>query len=106
MGICNREEYPESKKILYSLNKIRKENHFYHTINNYEENYNKIKSLAKNNFEKLGQKQQMRVDFIQEIREELYENRDINYNYLYYREYRKLNRYNDYYKGMNNFSNY
>ena len=105
MGVCYSEEYPESKKILYSLNKIKQENHFYHTINNYDENYNKIQFLSKNNFEKLGQMQQVRVDFIQEIREEINANPNINANYLYYPKHGKQN-YNNYYQRMNDFSNY
>ena len=67
--ICGTENYPESKKIFYSLKSINQENHFEFTINNYDSISKKIQSLSKNTFEKLGQMQQLRVDFTQKIRE-------------------------------------
>ena len=76
----------DEKKILNSFKNVGLENKFNFTIDNYDENYNKIQSLSKNNFEKLGQMQQLRVNFIQEIREEINNNskRNINnYNYIY-----------------------
>ena len=96
--ICGTENYPESKKIFYSFKDINQKNQFEFTINNYDSISRKIQSLSKNSFEKLGQMQQLRVDFIQEIREELNIINEIkdNNNYLYYPYYDNLynNNYN------------
>ena len=106
--ICGAENYPESKKIFYSLKSINQENHFEFTINNYDSISKKIQSLSKNTFEKLGQMQQLRVDFIQEIREELNIANEIkdNNNNLYYPDYE--NPYNNYkyHQRINTFNYY
>ena len=69
--LCESENYPESKKILNSFKKILFENKFVFSINNYDNNCQQISSLSKNSFEKLGQMQQLRIDFIEQIRNEL-----------------------------------
>ena len=82
---CTREVVPLERKLINSFRNIDNENKFYFTIKNYDENYEKISSLSKNSFEKLGQMQQLRVNFIQEIREEINVNKqniDINNYYL------------------------
>ena len=82
---CSREDVSQERKLINSFRNIDNENKFYFTILNYDENYEKIKSLSKNSFEKLGQMQQLRVNFIQELREEINANKqniDINNYYL------------------------
>ena len=82
---CTREDVPQERKIINSFRNIDNENKFYFTIQNYDENYEKIRSLSKNSFEKLGQMQQLRVNFIQELREEINANKqniDSNNYYL------------------------
>ena len=96
MGVCEREKISESKKIFNSFNKISKVNKFNYTIENYEENLQKVQSFSKKDFEKLGQMQQLRVDFIQEIREEFNLIKENNYYYknIDYLEYE--NQYKNY----------
>ena len=82
---CTREDVPQERKIFNSFRNIDNENKFHFTIQNYDENYEKIRSLSKNSFEKLGQMQQLRVNFIQELREEINANKqniDTNNYYL------------------------
>ena len=83
--ICNKEKNSESRKILNSFKTINPENNLNFNINCYDENCQKVLSFSKNNFEKLGQMQQLRVDFIQEVREEI--NNLKNYNYNSYNNY-------------------
>ena len=92
--ICNKEKNSESTKILNFFKTINPENKLNFNINCYDENCQKILSFAKNNFEKLGQMQQLRVDFIQEVREEI--NNLKNYNYNSYNNYNNFNNYNNY----------
>lgn len=82
---CSRVNIPEERKIFNSFRNIDNENKFHFTILNYDENYEKINSLSKTTFEKLGQMQQLRVNFIQELREEINVNKqnlNTNNNYL------------------------
>ena len=106
--ICGAKNYPESKKIVISLKNINQENHFEFTINNYDSISKKIQSLSKNTFEKLGQMQQLRVDFTQKIREELNIAKEIkdNNNYLYYPYYENQNNNYNYHQRMNTFNYY
>ena len=82
---CSRDDVSQERKIINSFRNIDNENNFIFTIQNYDENYEKIKSLSKNSFEKLGQMQQLRVNFMQELREEINANKkniDLNNYYL------------------------
>ena len=108
MGICQSEKSRESKKIFDSFNIINQKNTFIFTIANYDENLQKIQESSKNTFEKLGQMQQLRVDFIQEIREEINLINENNYykNIDYYIEYENQNRNCNYNRRINNFDNY
>lgn len=81
---CSRDNISQERKIINSFRNIDKENNFYFTIQNYDENYEKIKSLSKNSFEKLGQMQQLRVNFMQELREEINANKKNIDNNNYY----------------------
>ena len=93
--ICSRENFSESKKMFDFFNNINQEKYNF-AINNYEENCQKIQSLSKNNFEKLGQMQQLRVDFIKEIREEIIGNKNKNINkYIYLQSDNIYNNYNN-----------
>jgi hypothetical protein len=69
--VCGTDNCPESRKIFDSFNSLFYENKYIFSINNYDDNCQKILSSSKNYFEKLGQMQQLRVDFIQEIREHI-----------------------------------
>ena len=106
--ICSKENYPESRKMFNSFIEINQENEFNFTINNYDKNCGIIKSLSKNNFEKLGQMQQLRVDFIKEIREDLTTSNNYNYNNINYFRYGYVyNNYNyNYNQLINNLNNY
>ena len=106
--ICSSDSYPESKKILNSFKKMQFDNKFDFSINNYDNNCQKIKSLSKNYFEKLGQMQQLRIDFIELIRQEInitnenYYYNTINYNSIYSHHYNSYN----YIEDLNNFNFY
>ena len=106
--ICSSDSYPESKKILNSFKKMQFDNKFDFSINNYDNNCQKIKSLSKNYFEKLGQMQQLRIDFIELIRQEInitnenYYYNTINYNSIYSHHYNSYN----YMEDLNNFNFY
>ncbi len=82
--VCGTIDYPESKKIFESFNSLFYENKYIFGINNYDNNCHKIQFLSKNYFEKLGQMQQLRVDFIQEIREDINDTKE-NDNYNHYK---------------------
>ena len=106
--ICSSDNYPESKKIFNSFKKMQLENKFDFTIHNYDNICQKIKSLSKNYFEKLGQMQQLRIDFIEQIRQEInitnenYYYNAINYNSIYSHHYNSYN----YMQNINNFNFY
>ena len=105
--VCSKENYPESKKMFNSFNEINQENKFNFSINNYEQNCGKIQSLSKNNFEKLGQMQQLRVDFIEEIREEITKANKTNYNNnINYLEYGYIHNNYNYNQFINNLNYY
>ena len=82
--VCGTSDYPESKKIFESFNSLFYNNKYIFSINNYDNNCHRIQSLSKNYFEKLGQMQQLRVDFIQEIREDINDTKE-NDNYNHYK---------------------
>ena len=86
MGQCGTQNNPESRKIFDSFNSLYYENKYIFSINNYDDNCQKILSSSKNYFEKLGQMQQLRVDFIQEIREDINAVNEID-NYYNKNEY-------------------
>ena len=106
--ICTSDNYPESKKILNSFKNMQLENKFDFSIHNYDNNCQKIKSLSKNYFEKLGQMQQLRIDFIELIRQEIniinenYYYNTINYNSIDTYHYNSYN----YMQNLNNFNYY
>ena len=98
---CTREDVPQERKIINSFRNIDNENKFYFTIQNYDENYEKIRSLSKNSFEKLGQMQQLRVNFFQELREEINANKKIIDSNNYYLGKNLENDYNNNYYAPN-----
>ena len=94
---CSNENYPEERKIYESFEKINKENIEELNIINYDDKCEEIRNLYRNTFDKLGQFQSLRVNFIKELKKEitndkLYENNlynnypDINKN-MYNRNY-------------------
>ena len=99
---CSNENYPEERKIYESFEKINKENIEELNIINYDDKCEEIRNLYRNTFDKLGQFQSLRVNFIKELKKEitndkLYENNiynnypDINKN-MYNRNYYTYNK--------------
>ena len=68
---CTNENYPEERKIFESFEKINKENIDELNIINYDDKCEEIKNLYKNTFDKLGQFQILRVNFIKELKKEI-----------------------------------
>ena len=96
---------PESKKFLNFFKKIKLENNFDFSINNYDNTCNQVEKLSKNTFEKFGEMHQLRIDFIQALREELNMTSDnyITSNNIVYGN--KFN-YNNYIENINNINFY
>ena len=96
---------PESKKFLFFFKKIKLENNFDFSINNYDNTCNQVEKLSKNTFEKFGEMHQLRIDFIQALREELNMTSDnyITSNNIVYGN--KFN-YNNYIENINNINFY
>jgi len=105
---CTREDIPQERKIINSFRNIDNENKFHFTIQNYDENYEKIRSLSKNSFEKLGQMQQLRVNFMQELREEINANKQNIDSNNYYLGQNLTNDYNNnyYVTNLHNLNDY
>ena len=57
----------EENEIYSFFQKMEREQHFTFTIENYEENYERIITLSSNKFKKLKKKQQVRIGFVNEI---------------------------------------
>ena len=70
MGCCKNVQSPEEENIISYFNKKLKENNFYFTIKNYNENYDKISKFSGNNFKRLCKKQNVRLNFIEILRKE------------------------------------
>ena len=67
MGCCHPEQKIEENEIYSFFQKMEREQHFTFTIDNYEENYERIITLSSNKFKKLKKKQQVRIGFVNEI---------------------------------------
>ena len=67
MGCCHPEKKEEENEIFSFFQKMEREHHFIFTIDNYEENYERLISLSSNKFKKLRKKQQVRIHFVNEI---------------------------------------
>ena len=68
IGCCKPEQkFDENAEVYNFFHKMEKETNFDYTIENYDENYNKIKSLSSNKFKKLEKKQSLRLNFLNEI---------------------------------------
>ena len=82
---CTNENYPEERKIFESFEKINKENIDELNIINYDDKCEEIKNLYKNTFDKLGQFQILRVNFIKELKKEITNDKtyDNNFNNNY-----------------------
>ena len=101
---CSNQNYPEEKKIYNSFKKIEKENNIEFNIINYDEKCEEIYQLTKNKIRKLGFLQSLRVNFIQELRRDIYNliEKDSNYSQDYsginnnYKKHYLLNNTNDF----------
>ena len=71
MGCCKNVQSPEEENIISFFNRKLKEDNFYFTIKNYNENYDKISKFSGNNFKRLCKKQNVRLNFIKIIRNEV-----------------------------------
>ena len=69
MGCCENVQTPEEENILSFFNKKLKENGFYFSIKNYQDNYDKILKFSGNIFKRLSKKQNVRLNFIKKLRE-------------------------------------
>ena len=67
MGCCHPEKKIKENGIYFFFQKMEREHHFTFTIDNYEENYERIITLSSNKFKKLKKKQQLRLSFVNEI---------------------------------------
>ena len=68
IGCCKSEQkYDENAEVYSFFHKMEKEANLEYSIENYDENYNKIKSLSSNKFKKLEKKQSLRLNFLNEI---------------------------------------
>lgn len=88
---CSNENYPEERKIIESFEKMDNDNINEFTIINYEEMCEEISILYINTFEKLGNFQHLRVNFINELKKKISRANVI-----------ELNNYPDYSKRNNN----
>ena len=69
MGCCENVQTPEEENILSIFNNKLKENGFYFSIKNYQDNYDKILKFSGNIFKRLSKKQNVRLNFIKKLRE-------------------------------------
>ena len=67
MGCRQQEQRPEENDIFIFFHKMEKEADLIYTIEEYENNYDKISQLSKNKFKKLEKKQIVRIGFVNEI---------------------------------------
>ena len=67
MGCRQQEQRPEENDIYIFFHKMEKEAELTYTIEEYENNYDKISQLSKNKFKKLEKKQSVRIGFVNEI---------------------------------------
>lgn len=88
---CSNENYPEERKIIESFEKMDNDNINEFTIINYEEMCEEISILYINTFEKLGNFQYLRINFINELKKKISRANVI-----------ELNNYPDYSKRNNN----
>ena len=65
---CSNENYPQERKIFDSFEKMDKNNIKAFNIINYDENYEKISEQYKNNFDKIGQFQYLRINFMKQLK--------------------------------------
>ena len=65
---CSNENYPQERKIFDSFEKMDKNNIKSFNIINYDENYEKISEQYKNNFDKIGQFQYLRINFMKQLK--------------------------------------
>ena len=88
--VCEKEKKNESKRLLNDFHSLYHKNKYIFRINNYDDNCLMIETSSKNTFEKLGIMNQLRVDFIEEIRKEINDIKDDenNNNYINYQDYR------------------
>ena len=78
---CTNENYPEERKIFESFEKINKESIDELNIINYDDKCEEIKNLYKNTFDKLGQFQILRVNFIKELKKEITNDKPFDNNF-------------------------
>ena len=64
---CSNENYPEERKIFDSFDKMDNNNIKIFDIINYDENCEIISGKYRNNFEKMGQFQYLRVNFVKQM---------------------------------------
>ena len=67
MGCKQKEQRPEENEIYIFFHKLRREKEFDYTIKGYEKNYEQILILSKNIFKKLEIKQNVRINFVNEL---------------------------------------
>ena len=65
---CSNGNYPQERKIFDSFEKMDKNNIKAFNIINYDENYEKISEQYKNNFDKIGQFQYLRINFMKQLK--------------------------------------
>ena len=65
---CSNGNYPEERKIFDSFEKIDKNNLKEFNIIYYDENYEKISEQYKNKFDKMGQFQYLRINFLKQLK--------------------------------------
>ena len=67
MGCKQKEQRPEENEIYIFFHKLRQETNLDYTIKGYEKNYEEILILSKNTFKKLERKQNVRINFVNEL---------------------------------------
>ena len=67
MGCKQKEQRPEENEIYIFFHKLRQETELDYTIKGYEKNYEQILFLSKNIFKKLEKKQNVRINFVNEL---------------------------------------
>ena len=73
---CSNENYPEERKIFDSFDKMDNNNIKIFDIINYDENCEIISGKYRNNFEKMGQFQYLRVNFVKQMRRHILKDKD------------------------------
>ena len=95
---CSNDYYPQERKIFDSFEKIDKNNIKEFSIMNYDENFEKISEQYKNNFDKMGQFQHLRINFVKQLKRyilndnESYKTQN-NHNFLAQSNYYRNNNY-------------